>query len=127
MVWSRSSLCLASSLIEVLTAARSAEVEEDLAEIAACRSYREYVGEDLAVCRTRAALRATAWACLISGLTNCFFWEGGFDKWMVLKDISAALLRAKLVQSRIIDVRLGEAGLFRECWRRGRVEERRDS
>ena len=46
---------------------------------------------------------------------------------MVLKDNSAALLKAKFVQSRRMDVRLGEGGLNRECWSRGRVEESRVS
>ena len=46
---------------------------------------------------------------------------------MLLKDNSAALLKAKFVQSRRMDVRLGEGGLSRECWSRGRVEESRVS
>ena len=36
-------------------------------------------------------------------------------------------LRAKLVQLRIILVRLGDAGLIRQCWRRGSAADKRFS
>ena len=44
-----------------------------------------------------------------------------------MKETLAARFRAKLVQSRRMEVRLGEAGLSRDRWRRGSEEERRVS
>ena len=120
-------VCLASCLCVDLIAARRADVEEDLAEMAAWMVRGEDEGEDWAARRSWAALMASAWACLMSGLMGCFFLLGGFESWVVLKDISAARLIAKFVQSRRMVVRLGEAGLSRECLRRGSVEERRVS
>ena len=121
------SLCLAFSLFEDLTVARNADVEEDLADRADWMSSCEDEGEDWTARRTWAALRATAWACLRSGSIQCFFLLGGFDSSMILKDISAARLRAKYVQFRRIILRLWDAGLRREFWRRGSADERRFS
>ena len=98
-----------------------------MAERAAWMLSGEDEREDLVACRTWVAFRATDWACLTSGLMDCLLCVGGFDSCRVLNETSAARLRAKFVQSKRMEVRLGEAGLNRECWRRGSVEERRFS
>ena len=104
-MWSRLSLCLAEWFCPDLTAARRAEVADLHARRAAWRSGGEVSGEDRRFLTCLADWRALTCASFNWGSTAFFLGFGFLESWMVLKDSSAARLRAKLEQFRRMEAK----------------------